>query len=169
MALWNGALEELEKLRFIKNLGNKGSIYTVTHEGFEWVEKFSAQLPLEIDLNFDGEPPKQRLLVRANKKVTLTQIAYMFSNEVTVASEDLKIEGDEFTVPVNESKLLTLWNAPRPDKASWDHAGPAKLGVAISCNGRKRELILPVLLESIMLNNTMHRKIIGKKSFSSLN
>jgi hypothetical protein len=167
-ALWNGAIKELVRLGLISDVGYEGEMYAVTNEGYEWAGRHNAAMPLELGLELTGNPPQQTLFIQANKKIKVSRVDYMLSNEASVSGEDVTVHGTEVKIPINDGLLLTLWNSPRPDKVHYDHSGPAKLGVTVSCGEKKYELILPVLLEAFLQNNTMYRKISGRKTFSGL-
>jgi hypothetical protein len=168
VAIWTAALEELHFGGFIKSLNHERNMYAVTREGYEWGERYLAALPLTVEVSISGVPPLQNVLLKATKRVQLLHIAYMFSNETTIADEDVSMEGLELNSPINQGLLLTLWNSARPDKSGWDHSGPAKLGLTIAWGQRRQELILPIQLDSQNVNNVMQRKVTGKKLFSNL-
>lgn len=68
-------------------------------------------------------------------------------------------------IPVNDSSVLSLWNTPRPDQNHYDHCGPAKIGITVSTDGQPSSYTLPVQMVVRLLGSTMHRKLVGSKTF----
>jgi hypothetical protein len=120
---------------------------------------------LRVTVSAEGNPPSQVLRVVANRPVEVSRVDYMLSSEAAVAGEDVSAEGDKIEVPINDGSVLKVWNTPRADRNHYDHSGPAKIAITVSAEGDTNQYILPVQMESTMLGNTMHRRIVGSKTF----
>lgn len=120
---------------------------------------------LRLTVSAEGTPPSQMLKVVANRQVEVLRVDYMLSTEATVAGEDVSMRGEKVEIPINDSSVLKLWNTPRADRNNYDHSGPAKIAITVSDDGDTSQYILPVQMEPMMQNNTMHRKIVGSKTF----
>jgi hypothetical protein len=120
---------------------------------------------LRVAITIEGSPPSQTLKVTANRQVEVARVDYMLSNETTVGGEDVSEEGASIEIAVNDALFLKVWNTPRYDRNFSDHSGPAKIGLTVVADGDAMQYILPVQMESTMLNNTMFRKLVGSKTF----
>jgi hypothetical protein len=120
---------------------------------------------LRVTMSAEGMPPAQVLRVLANRHVEVSRVEYMLSSEATIASEDVSKQGGLVEIPINDSCVLKLWNTPRADRNHYDHSGPAKIAITISADGDTSQYILPVQMEAATQNNTMHRKIVGSKTY----
>jgi len=122
--------------------------------------------PLRLTIGAEGNPPSQVLKLVANQAVVVSRVEYMLSTEATIAGEDVSKEGESLEIPINDALLLKVWNTPRSERNNYDHSGPAKIGITVSADGYEtRQHILPVQMESFLQSNTMHRKVIGSKTF----
>lgn len=120
---------------------------------------------LRVTISAEGTPPSQVLRVVANRPVEVSRVDYMLSTEATIAGEDLSRQGGNVEIPINDALVLKLWNTPRADRNHYDHSGPAKIAVTVSVDGDIQQCIVPVQMESTIQNSTMHRKIVGSKTF----
>jgi hypothetical protein len=69
-------------------------------------------------------------------------------------------------IPIDYKKVTELFNAPRPDKNHYDHAGPAALRLLLMANGQRAEALLPTLLQPKFVNKTNWVQLIGSKTFT---
>jgi len=167
VALWNSALEELISLGLIKDLGHRGEIFVVTEKGYQAVEDFHASKKFQVDLCIEGNPPTQSIALNSTRPLLVTRVGYTLGDGgPSVATEDVKLHGEKVNIPINQDLLTTLWNAPRPNRAHHNNAGPAGLTVTVMDGQVKRELALPVLLDYLFAGNTMFRRVVGSISIS---
>ena len=124
------------------------------------------QQRLRFTVSVSGNPPSQVLKITSNRAIEVSRVDYLLSSEATIAGEDVSVQGDSVEIPVNDQLLLQVWNTPRHDRNSFDHSGPAKIGITVSGDGESHQYILPVQMQATMLGNTMHRTLVGSKSFS---
>jgi hypothetical protein len=165
-ASWKGALKRLAEFGYFDQ-PNHG-FYKVTDEGFRRADREIAAIPLEISLSFAGTPDKQMLSVVANKPVTPKKLDFLMSSETCITSADLNgmTTGSSIMIPLDHQKITELFNAPRPDKNHSDHAGPAALRLVLMSNGQRREPVLPILLQPVIISNTQWIKLVGSKAFT---
>ena len=120
---------------------------------------------LKMSISCEGTPPSQVVKIVANQSITVSRLEYLLSNDACIVGEDVSLQGETLEVPLNHDSLTRLWNSPRPDKNQYDHSGPAKIGVTVSCEGKTKQYIFSVSMENFILNNIMYRKIVGSKTF----
>jgi hypothetical protein len=123
------------------------------------------QQKLKITLSAESTPPSQVLKVVANRQVEVSRVEYMLSNETTIASEEISMQGDSVEIPINADLLMRIWNTPRFDRNAHDHSGPAKIGVTIAADDEAQHYILPIQMDSWFHNNTTYIKLVGSKTF----
>ncbi len=164
-AIWKRVLKRLVELGYLDQVNEE--VYELTEEGFARADKEIAIAPLETTISFVGPPDKQMLFVKANKPVTVKQIDFLTSSEAHITSMELtEPPSTQATIPIEYKKVTELFNAPRPDKNHYDHAGPAALRLVLVANGQRAEALLPVLLQPKFVNNTHWVQLIGSKSFT---
>jgi hypothetical protein len=134
-------------------------MFTLTRHGFEWVDKYIAEMPLAIEVKLDRDPPNQQITIRANKEVQVTRVDYSQTSGAAVSGQDVELSGQEIDVEVDNDLLIQLWNSPRPDRQYADHAGPAQIVLAIAHDGKRSQLTLPVLLEPFWKANTHYIRV----------
>jgi hypothetical protein len=164
-AMWKRVVKTLEELGYLDQVS--GEVYELTEDGYVRADKENAILPLEATVSFIGPPDRQMLLVRSNKPVTVKQIDFLTSSEAHITSMELSEQPrTESTIPIDYKKVTELFNAPRPDKNHYDHAGPAALRLILVANGQRAEALLPVLLQPQTVNSTNWVQLIGSKTFT---
>jgi hypothetical protein len=164
-AAWRRVVKRLVQFGYLDHLSEE--IYELTEEGFARADKEIANVPLELSLSFAGAPDKQILSVEANKPITLRKLDFLTSSEVYIAGSDLnEQDGASATIPLDPKKIGELWASPRPDKNHWDHAGPAAVRLVFVSNGRRAEVVMPILLQPKFVGNTQWIQLIGSKTFT---
>jgi hypothetical protein len=164
-AAWRRVVKRLVQFGYLDHLSEE--IYELTEEGFARADKEIANVPLELSLSFAGAPDKQILSVEANKPITLRKLDFLTSSEVHIAGSDLnEQDGATATIPLDPKKIGELWASPRPDKNHWDHAGPAAVRLVFVSNGRRAEVVMPILLQPKLVGNTQWIQLIGSKTFT---
>jgi hypothetical protein len=129
------------------------------------VSEPTAKENLRLSVAVEGAPPSQILKLTANRLIQVTQIEYMLTSEATIATQDVLSEGNTIEVPIDDKLLVQLWNAPRHDRDHYNHSGPAKIGVAVSVDGRLHQFVLPILMRPLFQGNAYYRQITGSKVF----
>ncbi len=164
-ALWKGVLRRLTDLGYLDQLSE--AIYELTDDGFARADKEAAILPLELSLSSAGPPDGQSLSVESSKPITIKQIDFLTSSEAFITSAELnqQISGT-VAIPLDHQKIVALFNAPRPDKNHFDHAGPAALRIVFTSSGRGAEVVLPITLTPTLVGNTQWIKLVGSKTFT---
>jgi hypothetical protein len=164
-AMWKRAIKRLTQLGYLDKRSE--FIYELTDEGFARADKETANAPLEISVSISGPPQEQKLSVNSSKPVTITQVELMLSSGACIAKMDLRepIES-EGMIPLDNSKLVELFNAPRPDMHHYDRSGPAALRISVESRGRLIDVELPVLLTAVIQNSTQWVKATGSKRFT---
>jgi hypothetical protein len=164
-AVWKRVVKRLVELGYLDQISEE--IYELTEEGFARADKEIALVPLELSLSFAGTPDKQMLSVEANKSITLKQLDFLTSSEAYITSSDLDGQtGARAMIPLDPKKIGELFASPRPDKNHYDHAGPATLRVVFMSNGRRAEVVLPIMLQPKFVSNTQWIQLIGSKTFT---
>jgi hypothetical protein len=74
-------------------------------------------------------------------------------------------EGREIKVNLLHQPVITLFNTRRPDQNSYDHAGPAKLRLRFVVNDHPDAIVLPVMLQPTMVQNTQWIRLTGSENF----
>jgi hypothetical protein len=138
----------------------------MTQEGFDRADIEEAATPLSLSLSFEGDVDNQSLLIAANKPVKVKSVDLLMSSEASIATIDVngKIT-NKTSVPMAHEKVVLLFNAPRPDRNSWDHSGPAALRIVFVVSGRTSDVVLPILLQPAIKNSTQWIKLIGSRTF----
>jgi hypothetical protein len=164
-ATWKRILRRLVEMGYLDQLSS--DIYELTDEGFVRAGNEVANTPLETTVSFVGPPDKQMLSVIANKRVTVKQIDFLTSSEAHVTSMELtEPPTTEAMIPLDYKKISELFNAPRPDKNNYDHAGPATIRVVLLANGQRAEAVVPVLLQPKFVGNANWVQLVGSKTFT---
>lgn len=164
-AAWKRVLRRLSEFGYLDQASEE--IYELTEEGFARTDKEIANAPLELSLSFTGTPDKQMLSVDANKPIALKQVDFLTSSEAYITSAALdERPGAKAMIPLDPKKIAELFAAPRPDKNSYDHAGPAALRVVFTSSGHRTEVVLPIVLQPKFVGNTQWIQLVGSKTFT---
>jgi len=164
-AMWKRVLRNLMDAGYLHQVGKE--IYELTDEGFARADKEQANLPLELSVSVKGPADNQKLSLHSNRRVKLEKIEFLMSSEVRISSTELSEEiGTDADVALDHSKVVELFNAPRPDRSDWDFSGPAALRLSLMSDGQRFEPVLPILLQPRVIGNTQWVEIVGSKSFS---
>jgi hypothetical protein len=164
-AAWKRVVSQLKEMKYL-DLIDEG-IYELTDEGFARADKEAALSPLVLSLSFIGTPDKQALSAETNKPITIRQLDFLTSSEVSVTSIELEERlSSKRLIPMDHKKIVELFNAPRPDKNHYDNAGPAALRVMFESAGRNSEAVLPIMLQPTLVNNTQWIRLTGAKVFT---
>jgi hypothetical protein len=119
-----------------------------------------------ISITVTGDPPSQRLRVKAGRPVMALRLEYLLSTDVCVATDNLNLEGSEsFDVPIDGNQVLKLWNTPRADRNFNDHSGPAKLRITLAAGGNESSFTLPIQMNSFFRSNTFYQQLVGSQLF----
>jgi hypothetical protein len=121
-----------------------------------------------ISFRIQGEQSSQVIKVSANRRVDVSRLDYMLSDETCIISEDCSRGGETFEVPLSEASLTRVFNTPRPDRNFSDHSGPVKFQITASVDGRTRAYIIPARMEVAFHGSTSYRTVIGLKDFYGL-
>lgn len=163
-AVWKRVISRLYTLGYISRVNDE--VFELTEDGFARADKEIASEPLEMSVSFAGPPDNQKLSVKANKHLRLTQIEFLMSSEARVSNSELNEEIRETAeVPIDYKKVSELFNAPRPDRNPYDFSGPAALRFSVSSGGQRFQLVLPVFLQPKSVGNTQWIEIMGSKTF----
>src|SRR5262249_15820470 len=133
--------------------------------GYDIADDIESKEPTEIELSIAGPPEVQYLEIKSNRVLHLTQLDYLTSSDASVAIQKLSDEGKEIKVNLVHDRIVTLFNTPRPDRNSYDHAGPAKLRLRFRVNDHPDEIVLPVILQPKIVQNTQWITLIGSENF----
>lgn len=164
-ALWKSALRKLEQLGYIAR--ESDTTFKLTDEGYARADQEKALAPLHLSLSVTGQPGEQSLSVESSKPITITQTDFLTTADVCEAGAQQNTKIDkQGTIPIGQSEIVKLFNAPRPDKQQNTFAGPAKLKVVFhSAGGETKEVILPVNLEPAFVRNAVTPTLTGSKEF----
>jgi hypothetical protein len=164
-AVWKRVLRRLGELGYLEQVNE--DICELTEEGFSRNDKEIASAPLELSLSFQGTPDKQILAIESSRTITLKQLDFLMSSEAYITSVELPGgPAVKAMIPMDPNKIGELFAAPRPDKNYADHAGPAALRLVFMTNGRRAEVVLPVVLQPKFVGNTQWIQLIGSKTFT---
>jgi hypothetical protein len=164
-AAWKRILRRLDEMGYLDRISEQA--YELTDEGFARADKELGASPLELSLSFGGKPDSQELLAKASKPIAIKQLDFLTSSEATISSMEIEGQkGSETSIPLEHKKIVELFNAPRPDRNHFDHAGPAALRVVFETAVRRSEVVLPIMLQPVFVNHTQWIKLNGSKVFS---
>jgi len=164
-AKWLAIVRELVD-RDVLDEGKPGSgIYQLTALGYEITDEIQSKEPTQIELSIAGPPEGQYLEIKSNRVLRLDQLGFLTSSEASVAIQTLSEEGKEIKVNLVHDRVTTLFNTPRHDWQPYDHAGPAKLKLSFQLNDQRKEVVLPVMLQPKIVNNTQWITLIGSGNF----
>ncbi len=175
-AKWRAALGELRTLGLLDDRSRQGEVFGITNAGYEAAERLqqqetsagqsaNTQPELKLSLSVEGAPPSQFVQIGSSRPVSVSHVEYMLSNETCLHAQDVSFKGEKLDVPLSHDAIRKVWNAPRPDRNHTDHSGPAKIGITIATDGKRRQYILPVLMENHFLNSTMYARLVGSKTY----
>lgn len=163
-AAWKRVLKKLREIGYLDQVNEE--IYELTEEGFARADKEVGLFPLVLSLSFAGAPDSQILSVDSSKPIAIKQLDFLTSSEASVSSMELDRQlGSKALIPLDHKKIVELFNAPRPDRNHFDHAGPAALRVVFAIAGRHSDVVLPIMLQPTFVNNTQWIKLVGAKVF----
>jgi hypothetical protein len=164
VAAWKRTLRRLVDIGYLSQLNDE--VYEMTQEGFDRADIEEAATPLSLSLSFEGDVDNQSLLIEANKPFIVKSVDLLMSSEASITTIDVngKIT-NKTSVPMAHEKVVLLFNAPRPDKNTWDHSGPAALRIVFVVSGRISDVVLPILLQPEIKNSTQWIKLTGSKTF----
>jgi hypothetical protein len=164
-AAWKRVLRRLTEIGYLDQVNEE--IYELTEEGFARADKEIASSPLELSLSLVGTPDQQMLSVESSKTITLKQLDFLTSSEAYITSmEPDGKPGTTAMIPLDHQKIVELFNAPRPDKNSYDLAGPAALRLVLMTSGRRAEVVLPIVLRPKLVGSTQWIQLVGARTFT---
>jgi len=164
-ALWKRVLNRLTTLGFVEQMSER--IYEVTEAGFARANREVETSPLTLSLRVTGPADSQTLSVESSRAIRLKRLEFLTSSGASVTSAELDepISG-AVAIPLDQRKIVELFNAPRPDKHHSDHSGPAALRAILDLGSRREEVALPVLLQVAMVRNTQWIQVTGSQTFA---
>ena len=164
-AKWRAVVNDLANRGFIEETAAESGVYQLSESGFKIADDVESKRPTEIELVIGGVADSQYLEIKSSRVLRLSQLDYLTSSDASVAIQKLTEEGKEIKVKLLHERVVTLFNTPRHDRNFHDHAGPAKLRLRFLVNDHPREIILPVMLQPQMLQNTQWITLIGSETF----
>ena len=175
-AKWKAALDQLTTLDLLEDRGNNGEVFGITNAGYETADHLrqlgspraqsaNSREDIRLSLSVEGMAPSQVLRLSSNCPIVVSHLEYMLSNETCIVAQDVLFHGEKLDVPLSHDAIRKVWNTPRSDQNNYDHSGPARIGVTVACDGKTRQYILPVQMESVFLNSTMYSRLVGSKTF----
>jgi hypothetical protein len=164
-AQWRAIVNDLTKRGLLGEASPGSGVYQLSESGFKIADDIESKQPTEIELFIGGAPDAQYLEIKSNRVLRLSQLDYLTSSDASVAVQKLIEEGKEIKVKLLHEQVITLFNTPRPDRNSYDHAGPAKLRLRFVVSDHPDEIVLPVMLQPKMVQNTQWVTLIGSKNF----
>jgi hypothetical protein len=164
-ALWKRVLRRLLELDYLERVGD--GLYQLTAEGYARADKEMALVPLEISLSFAGAPDNQQLSIAANKVLIPNKLDFLMSSGAYVAGMELSEQpGSTAMIPLDYPKIRELFNSPRTDRNHATFEGPASLRLTFTSDGRRSQVVLPILLQSKLVNNTQWVQLVGEQTFT---
>ena len=166
-AKWRGIIRKLTSQGILEDDG--GGIYRLSKAGYEIADKAQAleeaSQPTEVALDISGPPDGQCLDVKSNRVLRLRQLDFLTSTEACISTQLLDQEGQEIKVRIAYDKVVALFNLPRPDRTAYDASGPAKLRLVFRVHDRPHEVVLSVMLQPRMVQNTQWITLVGSRNF----
>lgn len=164
-AQWRAIVNDLTNSALLEETSPGSGVYQLSETGFKIADDFESRQPTEIELVIGGAPDAQYLEIKSNRVLRLSQLDYLTSSDASVAVQKLIEEGKEIKVKLLHERVITLFNAPRPDRNSYDHAGPAKLRLRFVVSDHPDEIVLPAMLQPKMVQSTQWVTLIGSENF----
>ncbi len=164
-AKWRAIVNELTSRGLLEETALGSGVYKLSESGYEVADDIESKQPTEIELAIGGPTDAQYLEVKSNRVLRLGQLDYLTSTGESVAIQKLIEEGKETSVNLLHERVTTLFNTPRPDRNPSDHAGPAKLRLRFVVNDHPDEIVLPVILQPKMFQNTQWITLIGSENY----
>ena len=164
-AKWRAIVNDLTNRGLLEETAPGSGVYQLSESGYELVDDIESKEPTEIEVSINGPAEAQYLEIKSNRVLRLSQLDYLTSSDASVAIQKLIEEGKEITVKLLHERVITLFNTPRPDRNFSDHAGPAKLRLRFVVNDHPDEIVLPVMLQPQMVQNTRWITLIGSENF----
>jgi hypothetical protein len=166
---WHKVINELVTTNILEEAGE--GHYRTTAVGREVTEQAiadeEATKPIEIRLTLSDPSEIQRLAIESNVNVLLHRLDFLTSTEACIATQHVfsSRSGMELKPKIDNEKIMTLFNSARPDRNNLDLSGPAKLRLVFTVDYEYREVVLPVMLQPKMVNNTPRITLIGSGMF----
>jgi hypothetical protein len=154
-----------KRSRVIEETAAGSGVYQLSESGFKIADDIESNQPTEIGLAIGGAADSQYLEIKSSRVPRLSQLDYLTSSDASVAIQKLSEEGKEIKVNLLHERVVTLFNTPRHDRNFHDHAGPAKLRLRFFVNDHPSDIIMPVMLQPQMLQNTQWITLIGSENF----
>lgn len=164
-AKWRAIVNDLTNRGLLGETAPGSGVYQLSKSGFDIADDIESKQPTEIELATGGTPDAQYLEIKSNRLLRLSQLDYLTSSDASVAIQRLTEEGKEIKVNLLPERITTLFNTPRPDRNPYDLAGPAKLRLRFVVNDHPDEIVLPVILQPKMVQNTQWITLIGSENF----
>lgn len=164
-AKWRAIVNDLTNSGLLEETTPGSGVYQLSESGFKVADEIKSKQPTEIELLTGGTPDAQYLEIKSNRALRLTQLDYLTSSDASVTIQKLAEEGKEIKVKLLHERIITLFNTPRADRNHYDHAGPAKLRLRFVVNDHPDEIVLPVMLQPKMVQNTQWIVVIGSENF----
>jgi hypothetical protein len=163
-AVWKRVLSKLVQFGYLHQESEE--IYELTEDGFARADKEINIAPLELSLSFTGTPNRQVLSAESNKPITVKQVEFLTSSQAKISDMEINSEiSTKHLVVLDHAKIVSLFNTSRPDMSYSDHSGPAALRLVIEVNGRRNEVLLPIMLQPKFVSNTQWIQLSGSKVF----
>jgi hypothetical protein len=166
-AKWRAIVKELAD-KGVLEIVRKG-IYRLSAAGYETADRAQAleeaSMPTEVTLNVAGPPDSQYLNIRSNRILDLIQLDFLTSTEACISTQMLSEQGKDIEARFAHEKVVALYNSPRPDRNPYDLSGPAKLRLVFRVHDRPREVVLPVMLQPEMVENSQWIALTGSRNF----
>ncbi len=163
--MWRRTLKRLKEVGYLNQVNEE--LYELTDEGFARADKEDSLAPLMLSLSLPGTPDKQVLSVESSKAIEVKQLDLLLSSQALISS--IQVNGKSSfrsEIAMDHTKIVALYNAPRADKLSWDHSGPAALRLVFAISGRRNHVVLPIVIKPIMVGNTQWIKLDGEQVFT---
>lgn len=163
-ATWKRVLSKLEMLGYLDHVSEE--IYELTEEGFDRAEVETGNMPLEVSCSLAGEPGTPALAIKSNKPVKVRQIEFITTSEIPISA--MNVESDtsiEHVITLDYPKITELFATPRSDMNPYDHSGPFLCRIVLGFNGRRNEVLLPVMLTPKLIGNAQKLLLSGAKVF----
>jgi hypothetical protein len=163
-AEWRAHLDRLTVIGYLEKRGKE--YYKLTNDGFLRVDEEQRKIPFRLSVTLEGPESRPTLSLVSDRPAILKKIDFLTSSLSCIATATMEVAvGTQTKIPIDHTKLVELFNSPRPDKTPSDFSGPAALRLSFKAGEDDLEFVLPITISQVISQDTCWVKATGFQEF----